>query len=213
MAESVKFLHSRFLSASTLIGAQVRNPQDESLGDLKEAMIDTASGKIAYSVLSFGGALGVGNKLFAVPWDEFRVDPENKRLGLDVPRERLKNAPGFDADHWPNLADPSRRSRQAPWRMHESQASDPASGTSIARPEPGRAWRGRARIDHSRIDANAYCVKYDGLASAQLRIRHLTSSRRIIVATFHQTELVQDQQRRPQTLVALRAVIDTWQAQ
>jgi hypothetical protein len=107
MAESVKFLHSRFLSASTLIGAQVRNPQDESLGDLKDAMIDTASGKIAYGVLSFGGVLGVGNKLFAIPWDAFRVDPENERLVLDVPKDRLKDAPGFDVDHWPNFADPS----------------------------------------------------------------------------------------------------------
>lgn len=107
MAEPVKFLYSRFLSASTLIGAQVRNPQDESLGDLKDAMIDTASGKIAYGVLSFGGVLGVGNKLFAVPWDSFRVDPEKERLVLDVSKDRLKDAPGFDADHWPNFADPS----------------------------------------------------------------------------------------------------------
>jgi len=107
MAESVKFLYSRFLSASTLIGAPVRNLQDESLGDLKDAMIDTARGKIAYGVLSFGGVLGVGNKLFAVPWDAFRVDPENERLVLDVPKDRLKDASGFDADHWPNLADPN----------------------------------------------------------------------------------------------------------
>ena len=107
MAEPVKFLYSCFLSASTLIGAQVRNPQDESLGDLKDAMIDTASGKIAYGVLSFGGVLGVGNKLFAVPWDSFRVDPEKERLVLDVSKDRLKDAPGFDADHWPNFADPN----------------------------------------------------------------------------------------------------------
>jgi len=107
MAESVKFLYSRFLSVSTLIGAPVRNLQDESLGDLKDAMIDTARGKIAYGVLSFGGVLGVGNKLFAVPWDAFRVDPESERLVLDVPKDRLKDAPGFDADHWPNLADPN----------------------------------------------------------------------------------------------------------
>ena len=91
MAESVKFLYSRFLSASTLIGAPVRNLQDESLGDLKDAMIDTASGKIAYGVLSFGGVLGVGNKLFAVPWDSFRVDPEKERLVLDVSKDRLKD--------------------------------------------------------------------------------------------------------------------------
>lgn len=106
MAEPVKFLSSRFLSASTLIGAQVRNPQDESLGDLKDVMVDSVSGKIAYGVLTFGGVLGVGNKLFAIPWDAFRVDPEKERLVLDVSRERLKDAPGFDSNHWPNFADP-----------------------------------------------------------------------------------------------------------
>src|SRR5690348_17993693 len=82
MAQPVKFLSSRFLSASTLVGANVRNPQEESLGDLKDFMIDTASGKIAYGVLSFGGVLGIGNKLFAIPWDNFRVDAETERLIL-----------------------------------------------------------------------------------------------------------------------------------
>jgi len=107
MAEPVKFLSSRFLSASTLVGAEVRNPQDESLGNLKDVMIDAASGKIAYGILTFGGVLGVGNKLFAIPWNAFRVDSERERLVLDVAKEHLKEAPGFDADHWPNLADPS----------------------------------------------------------------------------------------------------------
>lgn len=107
MTEPAKFLSSRFLSASTLVGANVRNPQDESLGELKDCMIDTASGKLAYGVLSFGGILGMGNKLFAIPWDTFRVDPETERLILDIPKERLKDAPGFDADHWPNFAEPN----------------------------------------------------------------------------------------------------------
>jgi hypothetical protein len=106
MAEPVKFLSSRFLSASTLVGAEVRNPQDESLGDLKDVMIDSASGKIAYGILTFGGVLGIGTKMFAIPWDAFRVDPERERLVLDVSRERLKDAPGFDSNHWPNFADP-----------------------------------------------------------------------------------------------------------
>lgn len=105
MAEPVKFLSSRFLSASTLVGAEVKNPQDESLGDLKDVMIDSANGKIAYGILTFGGVLGIGTKLFAIPWDAFRVDPEKERLVLDVSRERLKDAPGFDSNHWPNFAD------------------------------------------------------------------------------------------------------------
>lgn len=95
----------RFLSASTLNGDAVKNHKDESLGDLKDIMIDTTSGKIAYGVLAFGGVLGMGEKLFAVPWDALTIDGENKQLLLNVEKDRLKDAPGFDKDHWPNFAD------------------------------------------------------------------------------------------------------------
>lgn len=107
MAQSVKFLSPQFLSASTLIGAVVKNPQDESLGELKDVMISTTSGKIAFGVLSSGGMLGMGKKLFAIPWEAFRVDAGKERVILDVPQERLNDAPGFDKDHWPNFADPT----------------------------------------------------------------------------------------------------------
>ncbi|MEO6926669.1 MAG: PRC-barrel domain-containing protein [Rhodanobacter sp.] len=97
----------RFLSSSTLSGDAIKNPQGESLGDLKDIMIDTTSGKVAYAVLSFGGVLGMGNKLFAVPWGALTVDGENKCLVLNASKERLKDAPGFDKDHWPNFAEPA----------------------------------------------------------------------------------------------------------
>lgn len=130
MTEPVKFLSSRFLSASTLVGANVRNPQDESLGDLKDFMIDSTSGKIAYGVLSFGGVLGIGNKLFAIPWDNFRVDAETERLVLDVPKERLKDAPGFDENHWPNFAEPTFESE-----VRRHYATRPAHDGNIIHPE------------------------------------------------------------------------------
>lgn len=95
----------RFLSASTLNGDAVKNHKDESLGDLKDIMIDTTTGKVAYAVLSFGGILGMGEKLFAVPWQALVVDGENKQLLLEMDKEYLKNAPGFDKDHWPDFAD------------------------------------------------------------------------------------------------------------
>ena len=98
---------TRFLSASTVIGDAVKNPQGESLGDLKEIMFDTDSGKITYGVLSFGGILGMGDKLFAVPWSALAVDHANHHLILNVSKDRLKDAPGFDKDNWPNFADPT----------------------------------------------------------------------------------------------------------
>lgn len=50
----------RLMGADTLIGNDVYNTRDEDLGDIKEIMLDTASGKVAYAVLSFGGFLGMG---------------------------------------------------------------------------------------------------------------------------------------------------------
>jgi sporulation protein YlmC with PRC-barrel domain len=95
------------MGADTLLGNDVYNSADEDLGDIKEFMIEMSSGRIAYAVLSFGGFLGMGDKLFAVPWEALRLDTENHRFVLDVDEETLKNAPGFDKDHWPSMADPT----------------------------------------------------------------------------------------------------------
>jgi sporulation protein YlmC with PRC-barrel domain len=97
----------QFLSASTLTGDIVKTPQGDALGELKDIMIDTTDGKIAYGVLSFGGVLGMGEKLFAVPWNALKVDGPDKSLILNASKDRLSNAPGFDKDHWPNFADPA----------------------------------------------------------------------------------------------------------
>jgi sporulation protein YlmC with PRC-barrel domain len=95
------------LSATTVIGDRVVNPQGENLGKIEEVMLDLHDDRIAYAVLSFGGFLGVGDKLFAVPWGALKLDAPNHRFILDQSKERLMNAPGFDKDHWPNMADRS----------------------------------------------------------------------------------------------------------
>jgi sporulation protein YlmC with PRC-barrel domain len=93
------------MGADTLIGNDVYNSSNESLGSIKELMIDMSSGKISYAVLSFGGFLGMGDRLFAVPWQALKLDTANKRFMLNASKEQLKNAPGFDKDHWPSMAD------------------------------------------------------------------------------------------------------------
>ena len=98
-------LGSRVLSASSLSSDDVYNQEGDKLGSIKELMLDIDSGKVCYAVLSFGGFLSLGEKLFAVPWSALKVDTENKRLVMDADEERLKEAPGFDADNWPNMAD------------------------------------------------------------------------------------------------------------
>ncbi len=93
------------MGADTLLGNDVYNKDGESLGDIKEFMIDMASGKVAYAVLSFGGLMGLGDKLFAVPWAAMALDTVNKRFTLNVPKAKLSDAPGFNKDRWPSMAD------------------------------------------------------------------------------------------------------------
>jgi sporulation protein YlmC with PRC-barrel domain len=93
------------MGANTLIGNGVCNERAELLGNIKEIMLDMRSGRVSYAVLSFGGFMGMGEKLFAVPWEALRLDTENKRFVLDVTMERLESAPGFDKHHWPDMAD------------------------------------------------------------------------------------------------------------
>ena len=97
--------YRRVLSASTLTGDAVRNAAGDDLGKVDEIMIDIPTGRIAYAVLSFGGFMKMGNKLFAVPWDALKVDEDRKCFIMDADKSRLENAPGFDKDPWPDMAD------------------------------------------------------------------------------------------------------------
>lgn len=95
------------ISATTAIGDAVVNDAGEDLGKIEEIMLDVASGKIGYAVLSFGGFMGMGDRYFAVPWETLSLDEKNHRFMLNVPKAKLEQAPGFDKDRWPNFADPT----------------------------------------------------------------------------------------------------------
>jgi sporulation protein YlmC with PRC-barrel domain len=101
----------RVMGASTLAGDRVRNQHGEDLGKVDEIMIDIPTGRVAYAVLSFGGFLRMGNKLFAVPWSALAVDEDEKCFILDADRQTLETAPGFDKDNWPDMADEAWRSK------------------------------------------------------------------------------------------------------
>ena len=102
--------HKLLLTASTLNGNDVKNAQGESLGHVREIMLDPANNRIAYYVLSFGGWLEVGDKLFAIPPEAMKLDTEDKCFILNIDKQNLKNAEGFDKDNWPDMANSTFRS-------------------------------------------------------------------------------------------------------
>jgi len=98
--------------ASDLIGMKVVTQKGESLGKIEDVVVHPG-GEPSYAVLSFGGWLGMGDKLFAMPWSVLRtVEPNSAKkdsalsLVLPVDKERIKNAPGFDKKNWPSMANP-----------------------------------------------------------------------------------------------------------
>jgi len=88
-----------------IIGAKVINAAQEDLGKIEDLILDTRNSRVRYAILSFGGILGMGHKHFAIPWDALTFDRSEKIALLNMEKERLKNAPGFDQGNWPNLAD------------------------------------------------------------------------------------------------------------
>ncbi len=102
--QAVAFQHSP-VKASNIIGTSVVNPMGDSLGDIKEVVIDPRSGRVAYAVVSFGGFLSMGEKLFAIPFSSFEYDVGKSQYVLAISKERLETAPGFDSDNWPSMAD------------------------------------------------------------------------------------------------------------
>ena len=96
--------YRRTMSCSSLTGDKVYNTMNEDLGKIEDIMIDVETGRVSYAVLSFGGFLGLGDKLFAIPWTALRLDEERKCFVLDVDKKTLESAPGFDKDHWPDLS-------------------------------------------------------------------------------------------------------------
>jgi sporulation protein YlmC with PRC-barrel domain len=115
------------MGADTLLGERVVNMQEHNLGDIKEIMLDMRSGQVAYAVLAFGGFLGMGEKLFAVPWQALKLDTTNQRFVLDVDKDRLKSAPGFNPDAWPDMSDVA-------WagQIHTFYGTDPSGGGMVS---------------------------------------------------------------------------------
>lgn len=96
---------ARWHKATDLTGKAIKNPAGESLGTLHDIVVDARSGRILYGVVSYGGFMGLGDKLFAMPWSSLRLAPDSGHLSLDVSRETLSSAEGFNQDQWPNFAD------------------------------------------------------------------------------------------------------------
>lgn len=95
------------ISCDVLVGEVVVDRAGDVLGELAHLMIDMSSGRVTHVVIARGGVLGLGEKLHAIPWSAVALDPQGQGLVVDVARERIERAPGFDRSRWPSMSDPA----------------------------------------------------------------------------------------------------------
>ncbi len=93
-------------AVSTLLGASVADNTGATLGTVADVMIEAAAGRIVYVAVSVGGIVGIGERLFAVPWECFVLDPVGGKLAVRFARATLDRHDGFDPDAWPVCGDP-----------------------------------------------------------------------------------------------------------
>jgi sporulation protein YlmC with PRC-barrel domain len=129
--------------ASRIIGTDVQNRAGERLGEIRDIVVDPRSGAVSYAVVAFGGFLGVGDKAVRGAWKAIGMDTAGDHFVIDADRERLRSAPGFDKDRWPDMADPrwnedvhryygQRWPRDAEDRRGSARPLSPASGAAQA---------------------------------------------------------------------------------
>ena len=91
----------RYLAASSVIQDEIENPEGEHLGRIKDLMLDMQKGQIEYVVIEFGGFMGFGEKLFAIPFKALKLSPAKRVFILNRDKKYFEKAPGFDKNHWP----------------------------------------------------------------------------------------------------------------
>ena len=105
------------LTATSIIGDKVENLEMERIGTIDNLMINIQTGVVEYAVIESGSFLGLGGKLFAVPFSELKVNAEKKIFVIDRQKEFLEKLPGFDRNHWPDTNDHYYEDVNQYWRL------------------------------------------------------------------------------------------------
>jgi hypothetical protein len=109
--------------ASSLMGTQVYNAENQSLGEINDVLL-AADGRLKAVVVGVGGFLGIGERDVAVPWETLKVSQDEEQdlvLRLEVGREQLEQAPAFTT-----VAE-----REAAERAAQAAKTPPATGTGM----------------------------------------------------------------------------------
>jgi uncharacterized protein YrrD len=93
------------IAADKVAGTAVYNAAGESLGEIHDVMIDKASGKVVYAVMSFGGFLGIGEDYHPLPWSLLKYDTAKDGYVVNLDKQQLEGAPVYNEENEPQWGD------------------------------------------------------------------------------------------------------------
>jgi len=113
------------LLGSRLMDLNIKNAQDETLGEIDDIVIGS-DGKITHVIVSTGGVLGVGAKKVQLPWSDVRFDAAGEKATASMTAEQLKSAPEYKA--------PPRAATTAPRERTTTGSTPPMGDRPASRP-------------------------------------------------------------------------------
>lgn len=135
-----------FVRSSQVMGMNITNRKGKDVGEINDLVLDAANGKVRYAAVTYGGFLGIGEKMFAVPFDAFKLkrEPKENQISfiLNIKQKQLKGASGFDQSHWPDFSDKSlikeldqryrvKRNQQVKAKSDSGKTDEPTSSQVI----------------------------------------------------------------------------------
>jgi sporulation protein YlmC with PRC-barrel domain len=100
--------HTDLISADRVEGTKVYSTSGENIGQVKDVILHKVSGEVACAVLSFGGFLGMGQRLHPIPWSILKYDTDKDGYIIPLDKDQLKAAPNYSEDEL--------YSGQMPWK-------------------------------------------------------------------------------------------------
>lgn len=133
--------------AQKLIGRNVKNASDETIGEIKSIHIG-ADGKVDQVIVGVGGFLGVGDREVAIAWNDLTISDNGERVVASMTKDQLKTLPEYKysdpayrgrvfGDRGP-IAGPTRTGEVTPPATPREPAGTVPGRTRTAEAEPGR---------------------------------------------------------------------------
>ena len=137
--DTLTAVQGMLLSTEALLGSDVKNPQGQDVGDLKQLMVDPHTGRVMYAVVAMGGFLGMGEKTVIVPWNALEVARDGTSLVLNVSPQMLHQTPAYEKGKEPMYA-PTNELRGGGWgvdtpygRLYDPAKEQTISGQVVSR--------------------------------------------------------------------------------